>query len=310
MRYLFSFQFIAGTFLFLWLLGKLSFLGWISDLASHFQVQYFVGLLLLFLFACLRRLWLWLLPLGVALFLTGSACLPYFHLNPQKPVTTHLLRIMQINVLLKSKHYSKVAEAIRKYQPDILSLQEVDALWLSKLSAELRQYPYHLQSIRSGRIYGLALYSKLPLQSPSVVYYQNSMRPSLQAEIEFQLTPICLVAMHPYSPGKYAGFWWRNQQLLAFAQQRHLLNEHLILIGDLNITPFSSHFQRFLEMTGLTDTRIGHGYLPTWHTAFPAFSIPIDHILTSSRLKVSAFKAGPFVGSDHFPLIADISISE
>lgn len=114
--------------------------------------------------------------------------------------------------------------------------------------------------------------------------------------------------MHPYSPGRPQKYHWRNQQLLGFANGRLAFYRHLILVGDLNNTPFSPTFKQLLKQSHLKDTRIGQGIFPTWPVTLPFMWIPIDHVLVSDAFQVESFQAGPYTGSDHYPIVVDLSL--
>ena len=82
-----------------------------------------------------------------------------------------------------------------------------------------------------------------------------------------------------------------------------------MVVGDLNTSPWSPVFHDLLRASGLRDGRAGHGIQPTWPSLFPLLWTPIDHCLVSRGLIVQRFQRGPYVGSDHFPLIVDITLS-
>jgi endonuclease/exonuclease/phosphatase (EEP) superfamily protein YafD len=85
----------------------------------------------------------------------------------------------------------------------------------------------------------------------------------------------------------------------------------VIVIGDLNATPWSYAFSRLLRDADLIDSTRGFGVQPTWRTRYgpvggmPAWplQIPIDHCLHSAGLATIAREIGPACGSNHFPLL-------
>lgn len=80
-----------------------------------------------------------------------------------------------------------------------------------------------------------------------------------------------------------------------------------MLLGDLNVTPWSKHFQQLLDRTGLLDSSSGYGVQPSWPNFSWLLRIPIDHCLHSSDIVIDQRKVGPDVGSDHYPIIVDFS---
>jgi len=83
----------------------------------------------------------------------------------------------------------------------------------------------------------------------------------------------------------------------------------LVLAGDLNTTPFSGVFTRFVRDSGLRDSNLGFGISPTWMRKTPWFAIPLDHVLVSDDLLVYDRRLGPACGSDHNPVIVELSFA-
>jgi endonuclease/exonuclease/phosphatase (EEP) superfamily protein YafD len=75
-----------------------------------------------------------------------------------------------------------------------------------------------------------------------------------------------------------------------------------LLVGDLNVTPFSPYFSDLLAQTGMEDARRVYGFHGTWPTWMPLLQISIDHCIADPQLEVMRVARGPDVGSDHYPL--------
>ena len=82
----------------------------------------------------------------------------------------------------------------------------------------------------------------------------------------------------------------------------------MIVIGDLNLTPWSPRFRALLDDGGLGDSRVGFGHHATWPVWFPLLLIPIDHVLADPEIKVYRREVGPAVGSDHYPVLVELGI--
>lgn len=98
---------------------------------------------------------------------------------------------------------------------------------------------------------------------------------------------------------------WELRRLLAS------LPLPLIVAGDFNMPVESSLYRENLDWLTNGFSVVGTGY---GHTHFAAkrgipLSTRIDHILTSRELRPLTSAVGPDVGSDHLPLIADISVA-
>jgi endonuclease/exonuclease/phosphatase (EEP) superfamily protein YafD len=82
----------------------------------------------------------------------------------------------------------------------------------------------------------------------------------------------------------------------------------VIAAGDFNATAWSPHFQDLVAAGGLRNAIQGHGYVATWPTWFWPALIPIDHVLVKGPLAATPLRRGPGIGSDHYPLIADLRL--
>jgi endonuclease/exonuclease/phosphatase (EEP) superfamily protein YafD len=102
----------------------------------------------------------------------------------------------------------------------------------------------------------------------------------------------------------------RNRQLTEIGNFLADSAGPVILVGDLNTTPWSPAFKDLLQATGLQNSMKGFGIQPTWPTTIPLFWIPLDHLLHSPDFHVKSRKTGPHVGSDHFPVEVRLSLGE
>jgi endonuclease/exonuclease/phosphatase (EEP) superfamily protein YafD len=118
--------------------------------------------------------------------------------------------------------------------------------------------------------------------------------------------PITVVATHPFPPVRSAVAVERNRQLAAIADFTASETGEVVVVGDLNVSPWSPYFQDLLRDGKLRDSRRGFDLQPTWPTFCPPLMTPIDHVLTSGGLAVSGRRTGPNIGSDHRPIVAVI----
>ena len=117
-----------------------------------------------------------------------------------------------------------------------------------------------------------------------------------------------------WSAGRGASGSWgmaalRNRQLKQLQTLLVDLLGPVVLVGDLNTTPWSQHFAQLLSEPRFRSVREGFGWLPTWPAMLPPFlRIPIDHCLVTSELDVLALDLGHNVGSDHLPLVVTLAL--
>ena len=289
------------------LFGFLGRFWWFLDLFSHFRVQYLVGLLVfgLLLFLGHRRR-------TAAMFLVFACVnlvmvLPLYFGRQSRPAGGGTpLRAMLLNVNTRLGDAARVKDAVSAADPDILVLEEISARWMTDLAWLTNAYPHSLAQPREDN-FGIALFSKLPLAESEVTYIGDAEVPSILATVHAPHTDLRVVATHPLPPGGRDYSHWRNEQLERLPDYvRSPLP--VLLLGDLNVTPWSYYFRRLLSRTGLRDSAQGYGVQPTWPNFNLLLRIPIDHCLHSPDIVIVDRRIGPDVSSDHYPVIVDIMV--
>lgn len=264
--------------------GAFGQLFWAAELFSHFLPHYTLIFILatLFVSGVMRSLWatcafvcsLWLIN-------------PQWKTEPSFPLKWSLL---WYNVNLNNPQPEKEIELINQYQPNILALAEInfnDQHWATLL----KNYPYGCEH-REHSPFALAVLSKKPLHYCGVYYVDNI--PYIRA-VTADLTAI--YALHPPPPINRHLAQVRQNYLYTVAH--HIsADPNVLIVGDLNSSPFSPIFREFANITGANMHT--QNYLPTWQP----FGLNIDHVLShSSTLNEVEVKALPWQASDHRPLL-------
>ena len=278
---------------------------WWLEILSHFRAHYVLFFLLLAGLYALGRKHRWT---AAALALAGVNALPIalFLLPPATtpPANGPVLRAMLMNVNTRRGDPALVRAAILRENPDLLVLDEISAEWVKSLEPVLAAYPFRLTEPRPDN-FGIGLFSRLPLEAARVEHSGMAELPSLFAEIQFDGRPLALVATHPLPPANADLAAERNAQLDWIARQAAALPHPVLLLGDLNTSPWSPYYRRLIKTSGLADSAKGRSIHPTWPSFLPALWIPLDHALHSEEIAIHARRIGPTVGSDHFPLVVD-----
>jgi len=290
------------------LIGFLGQFNWVLDLCSHFRVQYIITLSLfgslLLSFHCRKTAISFFLMAGM----NGAVVLPlFFGVQNSKSNGTPVLRAMLLNVNTNTGDPGLVKIAIQEANPDILVLEEISNKWIKDLAWLKSSHPYSITQPREDN-FGIGLFCKQPLVEGKIVYIGTNI-PTILASIKTSGISLRIVATHPTPPTSHDYSNWRDKQL---DQLPRVLGSPwpLILIGDLNMTPWSSHFRRLLQSSGLRDSSRGRGFHPTWPNDNPFLLIPIDHILYSPDISVVDRHVGGDVASDHFPVIIDFMVPQ
>ena len=288
------------------LLGFLGQFCWVFDLFSHFRVQYFQLALIFTGIAIWKKNNRLLISFVLLVCLNYAFVLPLYFGKP--PVASEKpARAMLMNLLASNGNASQVLEAIATVNPDILVLEEVTPKWAEELG-EL-DYPYRLADVR-GDCFGMMVLSRYPLSKTNVVFAGTAGVPTLTANVHFPQGEISLIGTHPLPPinGKYSKH--RNAQLAELPELVEDLTRPVLLIGDLNASPWSAHFVRLLKESGLKNSMKGFGFQPSWPADSRLLRIPIDHVLHSPEIVIHSRSVGPSIGSDHFPVVVDFSLQK
>ncbi|HTV50870.1 MAG TPA: endonuclease/exonuclease/phosphatase family protein [Steroidobacteraceae bacterium] len=293
---------------------------WLGDLAVHFRPQYAALGVLAALLLAARRRWGWALAATLVVLLNAALAAPVLLARatptrmapPQEQVRARALAlsVASINVLYSNPHYERVIAWLRVVRPDAVVLVEVTPAWRQALEALRDVYPqqyYTGPGTPRGHGHGTLLLSRWPLTQPMTLPLGPHADPAVSAVLEMPARRVHLLGVHPswpIGPGVSAE---RNRELAWLASLSRATATPLIVAGDLNITPFSPHFAQLLRASGLEDAAHGAGWQPTWPTFLPLAGIAIDHVLYSRDLAVVRCARGPRIGSDHWPLLVDLT---
>ena len=133
--------------------------------------------------------------------------------------------------------------------------------------------------------------------------------PFISVDIEVDGRPLRLAGLHLLSPMHRARLKVRNRQLAEIAKILVQRDVPTIVMGDFNCTPWSPFLSDFMKRVNLRDSRNGFGYHASWNASRPLLSIPIDHALVSPEVHVHSRKLGDFAGSDHLPVVFEVSLT-
>lgn len=301
----------AGLLTILTFSGFLGSHHWFLDITASFRIQYTAGLLLLALAGLIglqRRIHVaWLLPaLLVNALLLGPFFLP---LARAADPPTDPLRVLTSNILAYNQTPQAVIDYLRVADADIILLSEIQPDMLVRVTQALsKQYPYLHDAAQQGT-FGIALFSRYPLRTAQTHRLGINRHPSIQATIAWQERQITLYGAHPFPPLGADGTFRRDSELAAIQALIAQETGPVIFLGDLNATPWSASMRQLVNTTDLRYAAHGYGIrptFPTWGYGSLLVGVPLDHVLVSPEWQVTAYRLGPDVGSDHYPVLADL----
>jgi endonuclease/exonuclease/phosphatase (EEP) superfamily protein YafD len=280
-------------------------LGWPFELFAHFRAQYLAAALLLgALLAWQRRpalaaaallLALWYgLPLAQRAGATAAAC------------DGTAFTVATANLRYRNREHARFVEWLRAHPADLVVVQEVTAEWAETLASQA-EYPHRYLLTRPDP-YGIGVLSRWPLESVTPVDLAGDGLPSLTGIAVVDGRPVRFLGLHTH---------WPVLPSLARARDRSLerttalvRGESLpvVVLGDLNLTPYAPAFAHLLEQSGLRDALAGPRWQPTWMAAFWPLALRIDHVLVGPGLCVAHAEVGSSIGSDHRPVVAQLHV--
>lgn len=281
-------------------LGLLGRFHWTLDLLSHFRWQYLFGCLVLIVWAVLRKRQVLLLMSVITLLLNAGLIGSLALVTGQYRVPEgERLRVVSLNVLASNPHKERVLEYLRQVRPDIIFCMEVDAGWAQALQELRADFPHGLVRDQSGN-FGVALLSRVPLAEVQVFMTSESDMPSIRAELSYQGRDLLILGTHPLPPMRSWMADSRDAQLRGIAEVVRHAQMPVLVMGDLNATPWSQGMRLIKAENALAYRSPDPAWSPTWH-AGTIFALPIDHALCLPPLIIASRKIGPDVGSDHRP---------
>lgn len=298
-------------------------LGWlgpslIGALASPWMAQAWGGLGLAALAVACVRAWRAAAALVVCWSVLSMWVLPIL-LPSEAAAPRSTLRIAFANVNAWNSPSSAALRWFEDTGADVVALIECSTSWVDGLrgaSADgAATWPHALVRIDDHPIGGVTLLSRYPLRDAKAMVSPEGRFPMIDAVVEAPEGPVRIIVAHPVPPVGFGAVQLRDAEFRWLAQQCADSDLPTAVVADFNDTPFGQALREFETRSGMRrGTRVS-GLVTTWPSRvggipWPApLRIAIDHCYVSADIGVEAIAAGPDIGSDHLPLLIDISVS-
>jgi endonuclease/exonuclease/phosphatase (EEP) superfamily protein YafD len=270
---------------------------WALDLVAHWQWLYALGLIFGVLLLSMKdKRFAVLLVFLVIPFLSASPSLA-------SGESAKTLSIASANVHVSTTDVTQLREWLAAQNPQVVVVLEVSTA-LGKQLPSLKEYPHQVVEAHDSP-FGIALISKLPILKSEIINNIDDIA-RIEADIDFDGRLVSVYAFHPMPPLNPHYHQSRDAQLSALATKIQARQLPAIIAGDFNATPWSSAF-RSLNNADIKRTNLS----PTWpNWGNKIIGIPIDHIVASKQWRLIESQVGKAIGSDHFPVIAKLSLIE
>jgi endonuclease/exonuclease/phosphatase (EEP) superfamily protein YafD len=261
--------------------------------------------------------WAFLIAIGLCVGWQAYRIAPYTPLAPtpvqraDRPDGPATLRLVASNVCQDNAAYDRWLEVMRKADPDVILVLEVDDTWKQHIDVLREDYPYCVSQPQDN-YYGMMLFSRLELMDSTVRYIVQDDVPSIHAEVKLHSGQVIYFhGVHPRPPeptnGQHATA--RDAEVVILGREIDERKERrpTIIAGDFNDVAWSHTTDLFMQLSGLLDPREGRGLYNSFHAEHPLFRFPLDHVFHSNHFKLVDMELLDYVGSDHFPVLIELS---
>ena len=230
------------------------------------------------------------------------------------------LRVMTFNIQSGRHGLERIAEVIRRANPDVVALQEVDkGTWrsrgvnqaeeLAKLTG-LEHHAYFRATRLLGGEYGLAVISRFPvvdarrlaLPTPRM----DESRAVARAVLDVAGTEVSVYVTHlSHLPQRSSV---RVEQAQAILRLVRSDPRPALLMGDLNDAPESPAVLLLRRHLPCVFNRAGEGVATTYPLPFPFSDLRLDYVLASEDFTPKRAFVVRERASDHYPIVADLDL--
>ncbi len=279
----------------------------IIDLIGNLGKQIFIGGILLFVILIfLKRYLLSLASVLVLIIFAIKGLYPCDNCTAvlkNKLISDFKLRLMTFNTGLyrSNDDFKKIEKAILSENIDIIIFQDVSTNTLENLKNLKSIFPHGTNLNKPVNFWGSVILSKIPLENSEL---DNNVNQSI---LVLNNEKITILGVHLFLPVTQDFLHHALNQLDYLKTISKKTNNHLIIIGDLNMTSTSRRYINFIKETNLFTYSSFKNITSTWPSFLPnLLGIQIDHIIFSEKFKLKQKKILKNFSSDHRPIIFEL----
>lgn len=230
--------------------------------------------------------------------------------NQESASSSKPISILLANVKMTNRNSQPLVDLIASKKPDLIIAMEVDEWWDKELQPIEEEYPHTLETINSVT-YGMTLYSKYELKDTQVNYLSNRKVPSFESVVKLQNgKTFILYSLHPVPPTHYEHLpdneGDKEVAMEKLGNKIQNRSHPVIVAGDFNDVSWG-RTDRLTETDGiLHDVRVGRGMYSSYNADNIFLRWPLDHIFVTDEFGLIELVRLPDIGSDHFPIYAQL----
>lgn len=246
----------------------------------------------------------------------GFCAVPYILLPPAPAdMPGERLRILTANLYVGNPDPRPFVSLLTSSQPDIVVMQETRPTFAAAVRGS-GLYPFE-SGLDLSETDDKIVFSRYPVRDARQLddgAGGTVERHAMRLVVETPAGPVTVYAIHPDTPRTEAQWRERNAYFdrLAAAIGAEKTGSPVVVAGDWNLPAYSPFFRRFFTATGYRFARPGY-WLPVTRFAtrlarYGFFGSTIDHVAVSPDIRVTNWRRGHDIGSNHLPVIVDLAL--
>ncbi len=217
------------------------------------------------------------------------------------------MTILYANISKKNRNYTGLIEMIQDKDPDVVMFVEFADHHDEHIKWFLSEnYPYINRTSRSKKFVGSMVFSKYPVDDLADEFVQGAWRYGY-FRIDGPVGAYYVYLVHTSSPISPVNYRMRNDQLLAVADHISVhsgsreWNVPVLLLGDLNISPWSTFYNRFVaDLENFSNITARFPIVFSWRLKrVPLRWSHIDHVFSTDTNAIGYIEQVDVPGSDH-----------
>lgn len=279
---------------------------WVLDLLAHFHAIYLLAAGLAALALAALRWWRLAAWAAILTALTAVRVLPLYALalgDPTPNDAAPRLRVVSYNMLHGNPHTAAAARHVVGLEPDVVVLLEATPQQLQVFTTALPGW--HVVAEPRDDAFGIAVLSRRAPSSAGVVTPGPPWMPAIELQLSLGDHTVTIFAVHPPPPVSESHTRTRDELLRTLSARAAARTGPVVVVGDLNATPWSSTLRELLRDGPLRSTQ-RFGLHATWPASLGVLGLPIDHVLVAGPLHPRYRSIEPAFGSDHRMLLVEL----
>ncbi len=228
----------------------------------------------------------------------------WFPIASRPEAGTSMIRVYSANLWVRNRDLAAISASIRQADADVVMLIELGDATAPHLDALVGAYPYRVASPRIDRPNG-AVRSVIASRYPLTPLARPAGVEAVGARAATPLGALTLVSIHLTRPWPFEESWGQISQTMALEAMLQGLSGPVVVAGDFNSVSTARIGKQVQSDIGL---RPAPGFPGTWPASLPsALAITIDQIYASPDLAFVSRRLGRPTGSDHRPVVTEIT---